>query len=61
VSLTRWVDAGLKETLLDAAKEYQEEAAHETPIYPLFKGDTQLAGTFPSERHKGSCCRRAHS
>jgi hypothetical protein len=44
------VDDALKETFLGAAKEYREKAAQETKTYALFKGGTQLTGTFPSEQ-----------
>jgi DNA-binding phage protein len=44
------VDDVLKETLQDAAKEYRQKAAPEEPVYALFRGNTQLAGTFPTER-----------
>ena len=43
------VDEALKETLRDAANEYREDAK-ETGGYALFHGDTQLAGTFPTEQ-----------
>lgn len=44
------VDDALKQTFLDAAKEYREKAAQETKTYALFKGKTQLTGSFPSEQ-----------
>jgi hypothetical protein len=42
------VDDLLQETLRDAAREYRQKA--EAPVYALFKGDTQLTGTYPSEK-----------
>ena len=43
------VDDALKQTLRDAGAEYREEA-REKPMYALFRGHTQLAGTFPTKQ-----------
>jgi hypothetical protein len=42
------LDAVLQETLRDAAREYRQKA--KAPVYALFKGQTQLTGTYPSEK-----------
>ena len=42
------VDEVLQETLRDAAREYRQKA--KAPVYALFKGHTQLTGTYPSEK-----------
>jgi hypothetical protein len=42
------VDDALKDTLRDAAREYREKAKQEVS-YALFRGDTRLSQTFPTE------------
>ena len=44
------VDDSMKEILQDAAKDYREEVTEERKTYALFRGDTQLAGTYLTER-----------
>jgi hypothetical protein len=43
------VDDDMKKILRDAAKDYREEA-NEQPRFALFRGKTQLAGSFATEQ-----------
>ncbi len=44
------VDDSMKDSLRNAAKDYREEAKGGQTAYALFRGETRLAGTYPTKQ-----------